>query len=204
MLIYISLTLTLCISFSTLNIICLAAFASKDTAVSNGILTAKGGIQPLETAVHSTHIHLAEPAGALVSTTEDGVTNKILGCITLKDVGALKFGSLAVPGTLRTESGDIHALQVHDWEEREDGVINIIDPSGTPYVIKSDPSCSSVIKHGRRLYNYNVDNNVDWGALDWSLYTGAGGESEIEKARQEQAENHEFHSSTWLMIQRER
>ena len=44
---------------------CVAAFVSKDTAVSNGVLTAKGGTQPLETSVHSTHIHMGEPAGTL-------------------------------------------------------------------------------------------------------------------------------------------
>lgn len=122
------------------------------------MLTAKGGTQPLETSVHSTHIHLGEPAGTLpvsteaVSTEEGEPATMILGCLTPEEVSALKFGSLAIPATLTIESGEVHALQVHDWKEGDDGDINILDTSSNRYLIKSnDSSCSSVVKHGRRL-----------------------------------------------------
>jgi hypothetical protein len=118
------------------------------------VLTAKGSTQPLETSVHSTHIHLGEPAGVLPISTEEGepVKTMILGCLTPEEVTALKFGSLAIPATLTTESGEVHALQVHDWKESDGGDINILDTSSNRYLIKSnDSSCSSVVKHGRRL-----------------------------------------------------
>ena len=82
------------------------------------MLTAKGGTQPLETSVHSTHVHLGEPAGTLPISNEEGEpATMILGCLTPEEANALKFGSLAIPATLTTESGEVHALQVHDWKE---------------------------------------------------------------------------------------
>lgn len=154
------------LSVTSIVAIFVAAFVSKDTAVSNGVLTAKGGTQPLETSVHSTHIHMGEPAGTLPVNTEEEepVKTMILGCLTPEEVTALKFGSLAIPATLTTESGEVHGLQVHDWKEGNDGDINILDTSSNRYLIKSnDSSCSSVVKHGRRLtggglsFNLSVD-----------------------------------------------
>lgn len=156
-------------------ILIVAAFASKDLAVSDGTLTAKGSIQPLETAVHNTHIHLGKPVGdtenegesLAVSSMDTKLNLDVLGCMTPDDVEALKLGSFAVPATLKTENGEIHALQVHDWKENDNGVITIIDTSSIPYVIKSDPACSSVIKHGRHLqenggFSLSWSDNVDW------------------------------------------
>ena len=48
-------------------------------------------------------------------------------------------------------------LQTHDWEEEDDGSIKITDISGVHFEIKQDPSCSTQIKHGRRLeFTYEV------------------------------------------------
>ena len=151
-------------------ILIVAAFASKDLAVSDGTLTAKGSIQPLETAVHNPQIHLSKPVGDTENEGESLDTKlnlDVLGCMTPDDVEALKLGSFAVPASLRTENGDIHALQVHDWKENDNGVITILDTSSIPYVIKSDPACASVIKHGRHLqensgFSLSWSDNVDW------------------------------------------
>jgi len=122
------------------------------------MFTAKGSALPLETAVHSTQIHLGQPAGLVLPTDEEsdatapqGNKMKILGCLTPEDIEAMKLGSLSSPATLTTESGGIHTLQTHDWEEDEVGSIKITDTSGVHFEIKKDPSCSTQIKHGRRL-----------------------------------------------------
>jgi hypothetical protein len=136
------------------------------------MFTAKGSLLPLEMGVHSTRIHLGEPAGLVpipilditpaLSPTEDkdttapqGTTKdkfKKLGCLSPEDIEAMKFGSLSSPVTLSTErGGGFHTMQTHDWEEDDNDSIKITDTSGIHYEIKPDPSCSTQIKHGRRL-----------------------------------------------------
>jgi len=148
-----------------------AVFLSKDTSVTNGMFTAKGSSRPLEMGVHSARIHLGEPAGhvpipflditpALLPTEDEDTTApqgttkdkfKKLGCLSPEDIEAMKFGSLSSPVVLTTEKGGFHTLQTHDWEEGDNDSIKITDTSGIHFEIKLDPSCSTQIKHGRRL-----------------------------------------------------
>jgi len=162
-----------------------AVFLSKDTSVSNGMFTAKGSSLPLEMGVHSTRIHLGEPAGHVpflditpaLSPTEDedttapqGTTKdkfKKFGCLSPEDIEAMKSGSLSSPITLTTEKGGLHTLQTHDWEEDGNDSIKITDTSGIHYEIKPDPSCSTQIKHGRRL---EVTSSDSWIVLAEGLH----------------------------------
>ena len=157
------------IGLGLLSIICIfvAVWLSKDTSVSNGMLTVKGTDTPVETAVHHTVLHLGQPAGDnAIATAPEGTEakanpeEKVLGCMTPAEVVSLKENSLVVPATLKKEDGGIHTFLTHDWEEDDMGKIKITDASGVHYEIKPDPSCSTQIKHGRRLVDSNSGDSL--------------------------------------------
>ena len=158
------------IGLGLLSIVCIfvAVWLSKDTSVSNGMLTVKGTDTPVETAVHHTVLHLGQPAGEDIALVEDatapqGTTTKanphekVLGCMTRAEVVSLRENSVAIPAAIESEDGSLHTVFTRDWEEDDMGKIKITDASGVHYEIKPDPSCSTQIKHGRRLATLDIE-----------------------------------------------
>ena len=161
------------IGLGLLSIVCIfvAVWLSKDTSVSNGMLTVKGTDTPVETAVHHTVLHLGQPAGEDIALVDDatapqGTTakanpnEKVLGCMTRAEVVSLRENSVAIPAAIESEDGSLHTVRTRDWEEDDMGKIKITDASGVHYEIKPDPSCSTQIKHGRRLVDSNSGDSL--------------------------------------------
>ena len=161
------------IGLGLLSIICIfvAVWLSKDTSVSNGMLTVKGTDTPVETAVHHTVLHLGQPAGEGIALVEDATApqgtitkanpnEKVLGCMTRAEVVFLRENSVAIPAAIESEDGSLHTVRTRDWEEDDMGKIKITDASGVHYEIKPDPSCSTQIKHGRRLVDSNSGDSL--------------------------------------------
>ena len=91
------------IGLGLLSIVCIfvAVWLSKDTSVSNGMLTVKGTDTPVETAVHHTVLHLGQPAGEDIALVDNATApqgnEKVLGCMTRAEVVSLRENSVTMP-----------------------------------------------------------------------------------------------------------
>ena len=116
---------------------------------------------PVETAVHHTVLHLGQPAGEDIALVDNATApqgnEKVLGCMTRAEVVSLRENSVAIPAAIESEDGSLHTVFTRDWEEDDMGKIKITDASGVHYEIKPDPSCSTQIKHGRRLAVFTME-----------------------------------------------
>ena len=80
--------------------------------------------------------------------------------MTRAEVVSLRDNSVAIPAAIESEDGSLHTISTRDWEEDDMGKIKITDASGVHYEIKPDPSCSTQIKHGRRLVDSNSGDSL--------------------------------------------